>query len=113
MSGISELQKLTFKNEFFKSPNSSKSKNFQSIGFDFESSKFMGIGLFVTIITVPFFVHWTCSLITISRQWCCCVGENVGEANVVHSLLSEEEDVSHYFLMLPLSFNTSHESMMV
>jgi len=58
----------------------------------------------VTIITVAFFAHWACSLI--SMQWYCCMG-TLG--NAVYSLLSAEERVSHYvffLLMLPLSFNT-------
>jgi len=60
---------------FFKSPNRSTSTNFKTIGFDFECLKFMRI--FVTIITVAFFAHWTCSMI--SMHWCCYMGGNVGE----------------------------------
>jgi len=54
---MSVLQNLILNNDFFKSPNSSKSENFRSIGFDFESSKIMI--MFLTIITVAFFSHWT------------------------------------------------------
>jgi len=35
------------------------------------------VRIFLTIITVAFFAHWTCSLI--SMQWWCCMGGNVGE----------------------------------
>src|SRR6218665_2625189 len=38
---------------------------------------------FVAIITVAFFAHWTCSLI--SMQWCCCICGNVGECRSLTS----------------------------
>jgi len=58
--------------------------------------------ILVTIITVAFFAQWTCSLM--SMQWRSCMGGNSGECrsfhrfkSMVHSLLSAEERVSHYF----------------
>ena len=61
--------------------------------------------IFVTIITVAFLAHWTCSLI--NKQWCWTVGAFGGNfgGNVIHSLLSAVKHLSHYFLILPLSFN--------
>jgi len=60
--------------------------------------------IFVTIIRVAFFADWTCSLI--SMQWCFVCAGTLGSA--VHSLLSAEERVSRYFLMLLLGFNTNY-----
>jgi len=34
------------------------------------------MGIFVMMITVAFFAHWTCSLT--SMQWCSCMGWNAG-----------------------------------
>jgi len=53
--------------------------------------------IFVTIVTVAFFAHWTCSLI--SLQWCCWqfVAWAGTLGNAVHSLVSAEERVSYYF----------------
>src|SRR6218665_510512 len=70
------LQNLTFKNEFCRShrPNSSKSEIFDLLALTF---KVPNLRDFVTIVTVAFFAHWTCSLICL--QWCCYMGRNVGE----------------------------------
>ena len=62
--------------------------------------------MFETIVTVAFFAHWTCSLI--SLQWCCWqfVAWAGTLGNAVQALLTAEERVSHDFLMLPLSFSS-------
>ena len=41
------------------------------------------VWIYMTIITVPFFAHWTCSLI--SMLWCCCMGGNVWECRSLTS----------------------------
>src|SRR6218665_46088 len=65
--------------------------------------------IFVTIIIVPFFAHWTCSLI--SRQWCCCLGGNIGECR---SLISFRGRMCFpVLLMLPLSLNTNYDGITV
>jgi len=63
---MSGLQNLIFKMNFLKVPITQKVKMFDLLLFSFQSSKF--IEIFVTIITVAFFVHWTCSSKNI--QWC-------------------------------------------
>jgi len=70
----------------------------------------MIMGVFVTIITVAFFAHWTCSLI--SMQWCCCKVGDVGECRSQASFRGRTL-VPHYFVMLPLSFNTNYDIITV
>ena len=62
------------------------------------------MGILVTIITVAFFDHWTCSLI--SKQGVVAWAETLGWGmSFTRTLLSAEERVSHYFLMLPSVLN--------
>src|SRR6218665_863174 len=72
------------------------------------------MGIFVTIIIVAFFAHWTCSLISMLALHCRGI---VAWAKTlwcaVNSLLSTEERVSHYFLMLPLVLNPTNDSIAV
>jgi len=55
------------------------------------------MGIFVTIIILALFFHWTCS--SINMQWCTCMCRNSGvKAYAVHQLLFS------LFLMLSLTF---------
>jgi len=74
-----------------------------------------------TIITVVFFAYWTCSLTSMHavvlhllNKWCCtcCMGRNVGECRSPTSFRGRER-VSHYVLMLLLSFNTNVDGIPV
>jgi|SRR6218665_2075021 len=70
------------------------------------------MGIFVTIITVAFFAHWTCSLI--SMHWRSCMGRKPGTLGfAVQSLLSAEESVSLYILMIPLTFQFNNDDITV
>jgi len=65
--------------------------------------------IFVTIITVAFLTHWTCSLIGLSMQWCCCI--DIGECRSLTSFHGR----MHFplFLLLPPSFNTNYDGIRV
>src|SRR6218665_3358844 len=72
------------------------------------------MGIFVTIITVAFFAHCrTCSLI--SMHWRSCMhGRKLGTLGfAVQSLLSAEESVSLYILMIPLTFQFNNDDITV
>jgi len=65
----------------------------------------------ITVMFIMFFAHWTCSLI--SMHAAVLLPGRGTLVNAVHSLLPAEERVSHYFLILPLSFNTNYDGITV
>ena len=63
---------------------------------------------FVTIITVAFLAHGTCSLICL--QWCCYMGRNIGEYRSLTSFCVGPR-LPHSFFKFPLNCNTNYDGI--